>query len=299
MSVGVDGESEDVLLGTAKPSIFVCSDQWVITAENALRRSTARVEYVHPLGISTPLGEVFVCRVIDEGTIMLAGLRHRRELVEARRALENLSPRPIWIDGAYGRIVGAHPDVADAVVVATGMIAASDLKEVVEKTESLVSRFGIFAEKSGEHRALIDRAVAEDRVLAFDAERDVVEPPIESAVAGLRRIGDWWRPTVEAVAIPGLVSDGVAEALLSVGKGAVLLVSDATAIHVDDGLWHRLEQRWQVRVRSAVSLAGISFNPTSPVGATVDSEALASALREINPDTPVFDPLQLLAEAAF
>src|SRR5690554_2852378 len=46
VSVGIDGEQSDVLLGTEKPAIVVEEGHWVVSAEQALSRSTAPLEYV-------------------------------------------------------------------------------------------------------------------------------------------------------------------------------------------------------------------------------------------------------------
>lgn len=293
VSAGIDGESEDVLLGTEKPPIYVAKHQWVATAETALRESTARFEYVNTLGFSTPLGEVFVCRALEGGKVALSGLRHRRELVDAVQALAQRGPGPVWIDGAYGRVVAAHPEVAAAVVVATGAICGDNVREVVETTGDLVSRLGIAAvdEDDAKGREAIERAVDEGCVVVVDGDDGVVELNTASAVTGLEELSERWDSTVEAVAIPGLISDRVVEELLTLGEGRRLYVPDGTVIHTEVALWRKLHKRWNVRAQRTIDVVGISYNPTAVTGATVDAGLLESALKEQFPDMPVFDPL--------
>lgn len=292
VSTGIDGEPTDLLAGMDKPPIAVHSGQWVVSAGQALRQSTARVEYVRTLGFSTPLGEVFACRVLDPGEVILAGLRHRRELVAAVRTLEELGADSVWTDGAYGRIAGAHPDVTDAVVVATGLVTADDIAGVVEKTENLVSRLTLQAIVDDADRELIDRAVDAHSVLLRRADGHVVASPHGTAITGLDDFDDWWPSDTAAVAVPGLVSDGVLEALLAAADQGVLLVPDATVIHADHRLWSRFRDRWTVRTRTAVEVVGISYNPTSAGGGRVDAGVLERELRAIHPIAPVFNPLQ-------
>ena len=291
-SVGIDGESTDALLGTDKPPIRVTPDQWVVSAEQALRRSTARFEYVRSMGHRTPLGEVFVCRVIAAGTAILGGLRHLQDLRRAIELLEDLGIDDIWIDGAYGRLIGTHPDLADGAVVATGAVVAESVDGVVDATTNLVSRLDRPAISDPLHRTAIEQAIARDRVMVVDDEGDIDELHAESALLGLDELDDLWEATTRAVAIPGLISDRVAEELLALGRDHTLLVPDPTVLHIDDSLWRRLRNQWDIRSLRAADIAGISYNPTSIDGRRLDSRLLRRDLGNIRPSTPVFNPLQ-------
>ncbi len=290
ISIGVDGESEDILLGTSKPPIEVQPGQWVVTAQQAAERSTARLEYIQPLGIETPLGEVLACRVVDRGTVMLAGLRHRREVLRALEILEESGCEDIWIDGAYGRVAGAHPSVTDAVVISTGAIAAAGVDGVVERTRDLISRLVLPPVEDKAQRSVLEYAIAEDRAFLLDEEKGAVALPARSALIGLSRARKSWTPTIKAVAVPGLVSDRVAEELLAARSEGVLLIPDGTVLHLDRRLWRRLRQEWTVRALHPIEVAGISYNPTSITSSAVKDEVLAGALREAWPGLSVFNP---------
>lgn len=292
VSIGIDGEAEDALLGTKKPPVRVQKGQWVASAGRLLQRSTARVEYVQSLGVDTPVGRVYVCRVVDDGTVTLAGLRHRRELIRAVNALQQLGPGPVWVDGAYGRLMGAHPDVSRSVVVATGAVVADDITGVVERTDHLVSRLQTDPVADDAHRRAIEDAVAQNRLLFVGDNGDTTAPSIRSAVTGLGEALDQFDGSIDAVAIPGLVSDRVAEQLLTVDD-ATLLVPDPTVLHVDPGLWRRLHDRWNVQVLHPVEPVAVSYNPTSVDGTGVDARRLHRALSERFDDLVVFDPCRL------
>lgn len=294
LSVGVDGESEDFLIKTKKPPIAVQSGQWLVSAERAIERSFVHVEYVRELDFSTPLGRVLICRVLDEGTVVLAGLRHREEVVTALQALDTLGQDTIWVDGAYGRVAGAHPEVTDAVVVATGAVAGRDVESIAACTESLISRLVLDEAVDPVRRKLIARAVDEGQVFLLHDERGAQRLSIKSAVVGLHRVRERWSQSIEAIAIPGLISDRVTEELLAVceDRRRTLLVTDGTAFHIDDRLWQRLRRRWDIRALDSVDLAAISYNPTSPGGDRVPGDSLVETLAAIRADTPVFNPLQ-------
>lgn len=290
LSIGVDGETEDALLGTDKPPIHVRRNQWIVTADSALRNSTARVEYVEPLGLTTPIGDVYVCRVLEPGTIKLAGLRQHADVVRAVDVLERLGPGPVWIDGAYGRLTSAHPDVTDAVVVATGAVAGSTVTDVVGETVHLVSRLSAPTAESRSHRDLIDQAIGRRRLLLLDEDGDAIELPVRSAVAGLDELRDHWDDNIEAVAIPGLISDRVVEQLLAFDD-ATLLVPDPTVLQMKSSLWSTFRNRWTIRVLHAVEPVGVSYNPTSVDGNGFDATTLKSALEQRLTEPFIFDPL--------
>ena len=292
VSIGIDGEARDFFLGTEKPSIVVQPGQWIASAQEALARSTATLEFVGDLGITTALGPVYICRVLEEGSVVLAGLRHRREVQRAVEALGEVCPAPIWIDGAYGRVIGAHPELARHVVVATGMVAGATVDEVVRRTGALVTRLGVAGIDDGSLREVIVDAVERDRALLVDGDGTRHELAHGSAVVGFRELSRWWTPQTQTVAVPGLVSDGVVEALLGQADRGLLLVPDPTVVQVADDLWRSFCERWEVRALHPVEVVAISYNPTCPEKGGVDARLLGQSLAYLAPEIPLFNPLQ-------
>lgn len=299
VSVGIDGESADLLIGTKKPPIYVERDHWVVTARDALARSSARVEYVESLGFSTPLGEVLVGRVLEPGTIMLAGVRHRGDLHKGIDMLEKHGVDLVIIDGAYGRTVAAKAGLSDALVVSTGAVLSSDVDEICEETAQLVDRLALEPAELTWQRKLLAKAITEKRCLLGGERIEPVELPMKSALLGLRRAGTLWTDMVEAIAIPGLVSDSVIEHLLAAGgAGRVLLVPDGTVLQASARLFARLERRWQVRGLNSARILAVSINPSSVQGHRVDADALAAKLGERWSQFCIFNPLHSAATPA-
>ena len=292
ISIGVDGEQEDVLLGTAKPAIGVQAGQWIITARKAAEQASASLQYVRSVGIDTPLGEVLACQVREPGNVILAGVKHRREILRALEVLGEEGVEAVWIDGAYGRISGAHPEVCEAVVISTGAIVGATLEEMIGKTEALLTRLEVPAIEERQHREVMERALSEERVYFFDRIMGAVPLPLKSAMLGLSRARDQWRGEVEAVAIPGLVSDRVAEELLGLDpRGRVLLIADGTVLHLSGRIWRRLRKHWRVEALRPIEVAGISYNPTALSGDRFEAEAIESGLRKSYPEGVLFNPL--------
>lgn len=290
-SVGIDGESKDVLLETPKPPIRVHPGQLVATTRQMLHASSADVEFLEMLGFTTPLGEAVIARVASDGEVVLGGLRHRADVVAAVAAMRQAGADQVWIDGAYGRVVAAQPGLSDGVVVATGAVVDSRPAVIVEKTAALVERLTLPAVDEAWQRRLIEAAIAQERVLLGGPTLEPIALPERSALLGLSRGRDAWSADVTAVAVPGLVSDRVAHELLRHRTEGVLLVPDGTCLHLDPRVDKRLRAGWELRALRTCRLLAISYNPTSLQGHTLPAELLERELRARFPNTSVFNPL--------
>jgi len=124
VSVGVDGERADVILGTPKPQIRVPSGTLFATSVQ-MQSPGARVEWLEPADISSPLGDVWIGRAQSELNVVLAGVRQREHLLRVKALLYAHGAERVLIDGALARMVAVQPDVADAVILATGAAAGS------------------------------------------------------------------------------------------------------------------------------------------------------------------------------
>lgn len=299
VSIGIDGESHDMLIGTRKPTIHAQRGDWVVTAQDAIARSGARVEYVESLGFSTPLGEVVVGRVLGAGHVILAGLRHQRDL---SRALEVLSRHEVdlaFIDGAYGRVVAARPSLSDGVIVSTGAVLGRSVDAIVEKTADVVDRLRLEPARQPWQIDLLERAESYGGALLGGPDIEPRKLPSRSALLGLSRAEHLWSDEVTAIAVAGLVSDSVIESLLAVdGENRTLLVPDGTVIQGSPVMQARLERSWTILVGAEIRVLAISINPTSVQGHEVDESRLRSTLNQRWPNLPVVNPLNATCASA-
>jgi len=290
VSIGVDGEEVDAVADLDKPRIHLPPAHWVATAADAFERSTARVEFHRQLGMATPLGEVFAAVTVDGGDVVLAGLRHRADLLEAQDMLSNCGADLVFVDGAYGRSVAADGRVADAVVLATGAVLGRSVEEVVEATRPTVERMRLQAPDAETLRELGRRALDREAptVRAEGASRVL---PEASALLGLESVRERFGDTLEALAVPGAVTDRAVDELLAFPTGErTLVVASPAAVQVGAEPWRRLmASPWRIRTLHPVRLVGLAANPTAPSGLTLERRALVEALTEAFDGISVFD----------
>jgi len=299
LSVGIDGEPEDMLIHTPKPTIFVSEGQWVVTARDGFEVSSAAVEYVAPLGIDTPMGPVSLARVTRAGTILLAGMRHAGDIERATALLLEYGASHVLIDGAYGRTVAAQARLCDGVLISTGAVVSPVAAEVAQATAALANRFGYIAPTASWQRELLERSMSSNAALLGGPDGEVVELPSKSALVGLSKGRALWRDDLLALAVPGLVSPRVLEELLAVpapksGARRALLLRDGTTLQAPSRLVSRVERGWDIHAAAAPRLLGVSYNPTSVAGPSILSEELDAALRvEFGAGVALFDPVEL------
>lgn len=286
VSIGLDGEKADALLGTPKPPVKVFPGQVIITSEKSLAASTATFSAVESLTFDTPLGQTVSAVVEEGGDVVLSGVRHREDLKEA---LERLSDRDhVLIDGAYGRVMAAHAETCDGVLVSTGAVVGNAPNMIADKTASMVGRLTL-PQATGWRAELMRDALNRDRTLIGGEDAKPYELASKSALVGLPKARRMWTRERTAVACLGVFSDRVAQELLRARKSGHAVVPDATFVQLDESRLKAFKKHWTLEVLHATEVVAISINPTSPQGHRVRLDVLAQMISKNHPNIPVFD----------
>ena len=235
---------------------------------------------------------VVLCRVVEAGEVVLAGLRHRADVHMAVNHLEGVGVNLVVIDGAYGRIAAAHTGLTDGVVVSTGAVVAPHIDGIVERTGLMIDRFNLPSVTEPWQSALLSQAISQNQCLFRGPTMEPVPLHAKSALIGLPKSRELWTPDVHAIAVPGLVSDRVIDELIHAGgTGRAVLLSDGTALQTDARHLERLRRHWAVYVEKSANLLGIGMNPTSVQGWTVSERALFEGLQKRWPEITIFNPI--------
>lgn len=291
VSIGIDGEASDVLIGTPKPPVHVAPGQLIVTADAALDASGISFEWLESLGVRTPLGETVMARALEVGEVVLGGLRHRSDVRRAVELLGEAGASRTFVDGAYGRITAASPELTEATIVSTGAVVSDDPAELAALTLELLDRLTLPRAETTALRELASAAAERDRPLIDDPSGEPRELPSSSALLGLQRGRDLWEDHHDTLAIPGLVSDGVIEELLALGRSGHLVLDNPTALQCSGRLFRRLRARWNVVAVETIDVFGVSLNPTSIRGGSVDAVEVARRIAAARPNLTVFNPL--------
>jgi hypothetical protein len=277
-SIGRDGEEHDVIdARIAKPRILLVAGSIVATTGVLLRASGVAHERLAETGMRTPLGEVVVAELREQGAIEVAGPSVAADVRTVSDAMAGYGAEQVLIDGAIDRRAASSPAVTDGLVMATGAVLGDTIERVVALTEAAVElvRLPCRGDGGGE---------------GIELSRGLVLGGDHLALAG------WLQehPHADTFTIDGALSEQFLQSLLSArGKGGRevrIVVGDPTKVFLSAHPpgWYR-RQGIVIEVRHPIELKAITINPVAPQSHRFESEELRRGIEAAVHDVPVFD----------
>jgi hypothetical protein len=278
-SIGRDGEERDVLDSRiAKPPIRLHAGSIVASTGPLLRASALAHERLAQTGIRTPLGEVVIARLGEDGAVEVAGPSAAADVRAVSDAMAQLGAEQVLIDGAVDRRAASAPEVSDALVMATGAVLGDDVEQVAAATAQAVELVRL--PRAGED---VEPPLAVARPLALRAEP-------EEVAALLRE-----HPSAGTLAVQGALDERFLEALLAArreraGRELRILAGDPTKVFLarHGPGWYR-RQGISIEVLHTIELKALTVNPVAPQSHRLDSARLRTAIEAAVGDVPVLD----------
>ena len=143
-SIGFDGENFDNVTGLPKPRVDVWEGCFVAVAEKCFQQPAegeARLKVLSYTDIVTPLGRVAICRVVEDGKLVLAGPVSSKDLRTVLELFSQLGVRLAVVDGALSRI--APMSEVDGVILAQGAAKNTDIKALALESKYLIEMLGM------------------------------------------------------------------------------------------------------------------------------------------------------------
>lgn len=291
-SIGIDGESIDLVSATAKPEIRLYSGMRFATSEAHFRRRKMEAEVTSVTSRHTSLGRVVTGRALADGKMLLSGPPDTASMRDVIGRLHADGARTVLVDGALSRLSLASPVVTDALVLATGAALSPDIRTIVAKT-AFICRLAALPEV-GETVASRLNPLAGD-IYALDGDDNPVALGIGSAL-NLEKAKDKIFLHGTTIYNPGVVSEkfmrflmtGQRQTAQADPEGIHLLIRDFTRLFVDPQTFAAfIRSGGRISVLRRASLLALTVNPYSPAGYTVDRHRLVAALEERIKDIPI------------
>ncbi len=288
-SIGRDGEEHDVIDARIdKPRIFLAAGNLVASTDVLLRASGVSHERLAQTGVRTPLGEVVIARLSEQGSIEVAGPSAAEDVREVSDAMIGFGAEHVLIDGAIDRRAASSPAVADGLVMATGAVLGKDIEQVVALTKDAVDLVRLPAAGG----ALADTALdGNEEHIALERRLVLTAEPTE--IAALLRE----HPKASTFLIDGALGERFLEGLLAArperaGRELRFVVGDPTKVFLSrrgPGWYQR--QGLSIEVLRTVALRAITVNPVAPQSHRFASERLRELINAAIGDVPVLDVL--------
>ncbi len=288
-SIGRDGEAHDVIdARIEKPRIVLQAGSLVASTDALVRASGLAHERLAQTGVRTPLGEVVVARLAEQGAVEVAGPSAAEDLRKVSDAMIEFGAEIVLIDGSIDRRAASSPAVAEGLVIATGAVLSEDIDEVVAATKDAVDLVNLPA--AGSPR--VDGSTGEGEE-PFTLERGLVLNAEPAEIAALLRK----HPHTSTFRVDGALSERFLEGLLAAraeraGRELRIVVGDPTKVFLTrrGPDWYR-RQGLAIEVAQMIRLKAITVNPVAPQSHRFDSTQLRELIEAAAGEVPVLDVL--------
>lgn len=286
-SIGVDGESSDVLYNTPKPEIDVYEGMVFATAERFFHTKQMPAEILSVSERTTSLGRLVVARAKTTGRVLLAGPPDTCWLKTLIDEMPNHDIDLTLVDGALSRLSLGSPAVSDSIVLATGAAVSISTPELVRKTKFI---YDLLRLPEVDARLQTRCLQVEQGMWALDSDNQLHNLNIPSVLLLSKYGKDLFRYG-NTFFISGMISEGLLKYFAEHPKKDTVKViaSDFTKIFTSPKVYADFVNKGgELYVLQQTKLIAITVNPLSPQGFMLNSKDLCGTLSDAL-EIPVYD----------
>ena len=275
-SIGVDGETTDIVTLTSKPEIEIYPNTTFITSQALYpqREIVSAIEEVSTQ--TTALGRLIKAKAITQGKILLAG---PSDTVNLKKLIEKLEKNTdlILVDGALSRKTFGSPSITQAMILSTGASLSASLNVVVKKTKFIYQMTQLPQYQS----TLAEQLQNIENGIYAITEEGIVDLEIPSLMM-IDKYKDKIFTYGKRLFVAGALNDKFVQ-LLKIQKNPQeieIIIKDFTKIFAqEDNVIQYLNRGGQIKVLDKANLIAITANPISPTGYHFNNQEMLDALR--------------------
>jgi hypothetical protein len=288
-STGRDGERVDIVTDTDKPAIYVTVDTLIATAKSLLDKGDARLEILESTAYTSPMGNIVICRVKEEGNIQLAGPSVADEIQKIKQKLIGYGADLVIIDGAIDRRAVSSPHITDACIVSTGAVLSRDIHKVVAQTAYYIKLMTL---PEMTDKKLKTRLGETGKTCMIDENGNINCPNIKTGLGRVKTLTTLTSEDTRYIYISGAVTSSMLMDLANARHKLPLVIDDGTRIFSDyQNFNHVIRKGVKIFVLNPIKIEAITVNPISPLGYSFSSRELTTLLRAAIGDIPILDVL--------
>lgn len=276
-SIGVDGETLDIVTNTSKPEIEIYPNTTFITSQALYpqREIVSAIEEVS--NQTTALGRLIQARAITQGKILLAG---PSDTISLKKLIEKLEKNVdlILIDGALSRKTFGSPSITQAMILSTGASLSASLNVVVKKTKFIyqMTQLPQYEGKFAEQLQQIENGIY---AITDEGIKDLQIPSLMM----IDKYKDKIFACGKKLFVAGVLNDKFIQ-FLKIQKNPQeieIIIKDFTKIFSnEDNTLQYLSKGGKIKVLDKANLIAITANPISPTGYHFNNEEMLDALRK-------------------
>ena len=276
-SIGVDGETLDIVTNTSKPEIEIYPNTTFITSQ-ALYPQREIVSAIEEVRNKTKaLSRLIQARAITQGKILLAG---PSDTISLKKLIEKLEKNVdlILIDGALSRKTFGSPSITQAMILSTGASLSASLNVVVKKTKFIyqMTQLPQYEGKFAEQLQQIENGIY---AITDEGIKDLQIPSLMM----IDKYKDKIFACGKKLFVAGALNDKFIQ-FLKIQKNPQeieIIIKDFTKIFSnEDNTLQYLSKGGKIKVLDKANLIAITANPISPTGYHFNNEEMLDALRK-------------------
>ena len=276
-SIGVDGETTDIVTSTSKPEIEIYPGTTFVTSQ-ALYSQKEIVSAIEEMSNQyTALGKLITAKAITRGKILLGGPSNNKSLKEFINKLEQTHDLCL-VDGALSRKSFGSPSITEAMILSTGASLSASLSVVVKKTKFIYQMTQL---PKYEGECAQELQTIESGIYAI-SEDGIVDLQIPSLMM-IDKYKDKIFAKGTRIYVVGALNDKFVQ-FLKIQKNIKeieIIIKDFTKIFAqEDNVLQYLNKGGQIKVLEKTNLIAITANPISPTGYNFNNEEMLEALRK-------------------
>jgi hypothetical protein len=286
-STGRDGERLDIVTDTEKPAIYVAEGTLIATSKSMLEAGDAGLEILESTNCTSPLGNIVICRIKEEGNIQLAGPSTVADIKTIKNKLMSYGAKLIIIDGAIDRKAVSSPEITDACILSTGAVLSRDIKKVVLETVYYVNVLTLPYVNDKNIEKIRNEL---DKTCIINDKYEIAYPEIKTGLGRGKTITTMMDESTKYIYISGALTTSMLKDLSSSKNKIPIIIEDGTRIFSDYHSYKEVLKRGlKIYVLSPIKIEAISVNPVSPLGYSFEREELLKLLRLSIKDIRIFD----------
>lgn len=285
-SIGIDGETVDIVTDTSKPEITIYEGMIFVTSEKHYIKKRFQAEILDVSEKSTALGRLVTARALGEGKVLLSGPSNGTWVKDIIEEVLEKGVDSVLVDGALSRLSVGSPIITEGIVLSTGAAVSINSKEIIKKTKHVINLLKLDSLERKRKEKIID---LEDGIYKILWEKDIINKlPIKS-ILNFSQLEENIFQEDCSLYITGVLTERFIESLTkqSFLENIEIVVKDFTKVFVSGEILSRfIRKGGKLKVLLKTKLVAITVNPVAPTGHILDSKELIKAIEEFT-EVPV------------
>ena len=282
-SIGVDGESVDIVTNTKKPEIELAENVIFVTSEKHFREKKISAEILNISKKSTSLGRLVTAKAHSCGKVILSGpsdTKWLKSVIDDMREMVDIT----LIDGALSRKSLASPTITDAMILNTGAALSANINTLIKETKFLCNLINIPIFENEKLRLKLQNFQENfnnSSIWAIDNYLNINDLQIKSPLLIENHKNQL--SSEKILYINGIITNKILD-FFRIQKNIserTIIVNDFTKIFVSPENLNYFEKAGgKIRVLNKTNLLAVCVNPTSPEGYILNTNELTKRMQE-------------------